>query len=294
MTAVGPGLYLDIPAAVYHADPCDEPSLSSSIANLLLAKTPAHARLAHPRLNPAFKESPTSAMNLGAVAHEILLGKGGGFMVSPFDDYRTKDARAWRDATIASGRTPIKDDDYTAACQMAQAIRRRLAETQEAGRAFLVGDAETVIVWKEMFVTCRAMIDWLDLDDLAIYDLKTTGTGLSDRALQAKIAGGLDLQAAFHLRGLEHVHPEVAGRMVWRWGFIEDEEPFESRVIEMDAMTRAFGDRKAALAIATWRQCLTLDRWPGYPRSVERLPYPAWAEAAWLAREMAEAEEIAA
>jgi hypothetical protein len=144
-----PGLYHNIAASDYHADPCAEPSLSSSIANLLLAKTPAHARLAHPRLNPEVQESPNAAMNLGSVAHEILLGKGGGFSVAPFDDYRTKEARAWRDETIANGRTPIKNDDYVIAGEMAKAVMIRMYSTPNAGRAFLVGDAETVVVWRE-------------------------------------------------------------------------------------------------------------------------------------------------
>lgn len=301
-----PGIYEYMSAKIYHADPCGEPSLSSSIANLLLAKTPAHARLAHPRLNPLIKESSNAAMDLGSVAHELVLGKGRGFEVTPFCDYRTKEARAWRCEAIERGVIPIKADDFDTAEQMATMIRARVAETPGAERAFLDGAAETVVIWRDhagvMYTDgrhpplppddhdtgtlCRAMIDWIDFDRLIIYDLKTTGTGLSDRALQSKIASGLDLQTAFHLRGIEHVKPEVAGRIAWRWVFIEDEAPFESRVVEMDAMSRAFGDRKAALAIKIWHKCLAENRWPGYPREIERLEYPALAESAWLAREM--------
>lgn len=278
-----PGIYYDIAAATYHADPCEEPSLSSSIANLLLEKTPAHARLAHPRLNPLVNRSFNAAMDLGSVAHEIVLGKGGGFEVSPFDDYRTKDARAWRAEAIERGVTPIKADDFAGAEQMATAVRAHIEETPGAESAFLNGASETVVIWRDVAgPMCRAMIDWVDSDRLIIYDLKTTGTGLSDRSLQSKIVGGLDLQAAFHLRGFEHVVPDIAGRVAWRWVFIENEAPFESRVIEMDAMTRAAGDSKASRAIELWRKCLAENDFPGYQRKIEELPYPAWAAGEWL------------
>jgi hypothetical protein len=287
---IGPGVYYDMAAADYHADPCAEPSLSSSIANLLLTKTPAHARLAHPRLNPSFKAPSNAAMDLGSVAHEILLGKGAGFEISPFDDYRTKEARTWRDDALARGVIPIKAGDHDRAQQMADAVREKIVCTRDAVRAFWGGRVETVIVWRDADAVCRAMIDWLSEESFQVYDLKTTGTGLSDRALQSKIASGLDVQAAFYLRGLEHVMPDHAGRFAWRWVFVEDEEPFESRIIELDATTRALGDRKCSWAIETWKRCLWANDWPGYPRKIERLEYPAWAENAWLAREVAESE----
>ena len=41
------GIYT-LSAEAYHADPCPEPSLSASIANVLLQRSPAHARIQHP------------------------------------------------------------------------------------------------------------------------------------------------------------------------------------------------------------------------------------------------------
>lgn len=278
---LGPGIHHDIAAADYHGDPCLEPSLSSSIARLLIEKTPAHARLAHPRLNPFFTHSTTKAMNLGSVAHEILLGKGGGFEISPFDDYRTKEARAWRDDVTMRGKIPIKDQDLSAAVSMADAVRAGLAEIPGAERAIMEGEAETVAIWRDILgPLCRVRIDWLDLAGGVIYDLKTTGTGLSDRSLNAKIAGedtALDMRAAFYLRGVEQLMPEAAGRIAYRWIFVESEAPFEVRVFEMDETTRANGNRKAALSIAKWHECITGDHWPGYPRKIEWPECPAWA-----------------
>ena len=48
-------IHTDISAEAYHADPAPEPSLSSSVAKILVNLSPAHARIAHPRLNPDYR-----------------------------------------------------------------------------------------------------------------------------------------------------------------------------------------------------------------------------------------------
>jgi PDDEXK-like uncharacterized protein DUF3799 len=286
------GLHDDIDAARYHADEFfDEPTLSSGIAGKLLNETPKHARQAHPRLGGLVAKKATREMDLGSVAHEIVLGKGGGYVVSPYDEFRTKEAKAWRDETIESGATPIKDKDFRAAEQMAKSLRAVLAETPDAEDAFMMGRAEAVLLWRDIGgPICRAMLDFWDQP--FVYDLKTTGNGLSDRALRTWIASGLDLQAAFYMRGLETAIPHLAGRVKWRWCFLETEEPFEARVIEMDAATRTFGDRKAALAIEKWRRCLAANDWPGYAREIGRIEYAAWAENNIIAREMEDPDAV--
>jgi PDDEXK-like uncharacterized protein DUF3799 len=277
----GPGLYYSMPAAEYHADPCDEPSLSSSIANILLSATPRHARFAHPRLNPQAKSVSTRVMDLGSVTHELLLGSGSGFEVSPFDDYRTKAGREWREDVIERGKIPIKAAELDAAVGMADSVRRILAEIPGLERALLDGTAEAVAIWRDTLgPMCRTMIDWLDLENGIIYDLKTTGTGIGDRSLTAKIAGentAFDMRASFRQRALDHFFPERAGNFIFRWIFVESSEPFEARVFEADETTRTIGERRAEFAIAKWHECLTTNSWPGYPRKIETPNYPDWA-----------------
>ena len=285
----GPGLY-SMTAAQYHADPCPEPSLSSSIAKVLISQTPRHAWFAHPRLNPAMQErSASAAMDFGTVVHEVLLGKGGGYTISPYDDFRPKVARAWRDDMISAGKTIIKPDDLDRAKDAAAAIWERIARIDACRMAFVEGEgiAETVLIWREGAVWCRAMLDWWD-GAACIHDAKMTGNGLSDYALGRAISGGYDLQAAHYLRGLCVLMPHLAGRFKWRWVFAEMDPPHEVRVIEADGATLTMGEKKRAFALEMWRRCLAADKWPGYPARIERIDYPAFAEAAWLARELAD------
>jgi hypothetical protein len=95
-----PGL-LSVPADQYHADALDDtrPSLSASLACVLLAKSPAHAYVQHPRLNPDFAQPDAKkAWDLGTVAHSLLLeGYANVHVVEGVTDWRTKDAQAERD-----------------------------------------------------------------------------------------------------------------------------------------------------------------------------------------------------
>ncbi len=101
------GIHYDVAAARYHADPCVKPSLSSSIAKILLEKTPRHAWYAHPRLNPDFAANTDTKFDLGSVVHELMLGKGVGYAVIKAADYRAKTAQAARQAAREEGKVPL-------------------------------------------------------------------------------------------------------------------------------------------------------------------------------------------
>lgn len=49
--AVTIGEIIRLPSAEYHADPAPEPSLSATLAKLLISRSPRHAWMASPRLN---------------------------------------------------------------------------------------------------------------------------------------------------------------------------------------------------------------------------------------------------
>jgi hypothetical protein len=281
-----PGLHHDIAAADYHADPCDEPSLSSSIAKIILRDTPRHAWHAHPRLNPAFEPKGESKFDLGSVAHELILGKGGGFDVLPeeFGDYKKGKAQELRDASRLAGRTPILAHQFIDAQEMAGHVGARLAEI---GIHPFALPTETVIVWHDWRdVLCRAMLDAADPEAAIVYDYKSTERGLSDEAIARTIdALGYDLSAGFYLRGLNRVLPDLAGRWRFRWVFFETEEPFEVRVVEATRPTLEIGDRKAAFALARWERCLRSGEWPGWPNKIVAGGLNDFAVDKWINRE---------
>lgn len=301
------GVYDTLTTQQYHADFGVEPSLSSSLAKLLIDKTPRHAFEAHPRLNPHFEPDHDVKFAVGSVAHEIALGKGGGFEILDFADYRKDAAKAARDRAWLAGKTPVLAYQYESAVEMAQAICARLweipdcrplfgARKGEAAQALTAGVGELVLYWRDRGnVLCRAMLDWHGPALDQIWDLKTTGAGLSDEQLaRTAVSFGYDLSAAFYLRGLETLFPELRGRCKFRWIFVEDEAPYEVRVVEPSGEMLAIGARKAALAIEKWRRCMAEGEWPGYPSTIDRLALPGWAETRWLEREAIDPDALTA
>jgi hypothetical protein len=76
MRITQPGIYLDMSAVDYFADPCPSPSLTQSVAKRLIDRSPLHAWTIHPRLNPAFEADDPTKYDIGNIAHRLLLGRG--------------------------------------------------------------------------------------------------------------------------------------------------------------------------------------------------------------------------
>src|ERR1035437_7583389 len=293
-----PGLHLNVPAAEYHADPCANPSLSSSLAKVILGQTPKHAWMKHPRLNPDSQPEADDKFNLGSVVHELMLGRGGGIEIIDANDFKTKEARARRDDARTAGLTPILAHQYAEAQKITISALDALREIPAAANFFSPkAVSEAVAVWVDIGgPLCRAMIDRFSPEEGGtVWDIKTTSAGLSDAALSRTIVNfGYDLSAAFYLRAARALSGELNANTNFRWVFVETEPPFEVRVIKADATTLAMGDRKAATAIAKWQRCKKSGEWPGYPRTIERIEYPPWAETQWLEREITDPDYVRA
>lgn len=289
MTAYAEGFFKDITAEKYHADPCVMPSLSSSVAKHFVFGTARHAWTAHPRLNPDFEPKNDDKFDLGTVAHEFILGKGGGFVALDFENWTTKAAKEAREAVRDCGKTPILLKDFARVDAMGEAANERLSAL---GVDLSKNANECVMVWREGEAWCRSMVDSFD-EGGVIYDLKTTDVGLSDASLARLVVNlGYDLSAGFYARGAVKLFPQLEGKLRFRWIFVETRPPHELRVIEASAMTMEMGARKADHAIRRWSHCTATGEWPGYATRITTLEYPAWAEAQWLEFELAEAQEM--
>lgn len=65
----------------------------------------------------------SSAIDLGQLVHQTVLGGGDKFVVCPFPDYRTKAARDWKELQLASGHIVITQDMKTAAEKIIEHIK---------------------------------------------------------------------------------------------------------------------------------------------------------------------------
>lgn len=289
VTVNGPGIYDAMPAEQYHADPCAEPSLSASIAKVLCSSSAAHARQKHPRLNPQHAEEEAGHFDIGTAAHALLLEGESGVAVVDAPDWRTKAARAARDAARAAGKTPLLARVWADVQAMVNAARAQLdAHTDGGARMFTDGKPEQTLIWQEdNGIWCRARLDWLRTvatrQRFACDDYKSTGTSANpDAWTRGLFSNGFDVQVAFHLRGVKVL---TGADATFQFAVQETYPPFALSVVALgpDAMTIA--EKKRLYAVEHWERCLRKNKWPGYPTRTCWAELPPWEETAWLMKE---------
>lgn len=282
-----PGIY-ELPAEVYHADPVGPaPSLSASIAKKLLGQSPLHANYAHPRLNPEYEREDSERFDLGTAVHAHLLEGETAFAVIDADDWRTKAAKDARELARLAGRVPLLREQWERVQAMAAAARTQLTRFSEPPRPLTGGVAERVLVWyeEELDIWCRARVDYLHDDYRTVDDLKSTGASANPDLWTRTVLWntGFDIQAAFYLRGLAVLTGVDA---TFRFVVQENYEPYALSVIGLEPEALALAEKKRRLAVKLWAECLTTNRWPGYPTRTCYAALPPWLEAQWLEREL--------
>lgn len=270
----------------YHRDPCEHPSLSSSVATELIARSPLHAWAMHPRLNMRFVPEVREMFDLGTAAHAYHLQGETAFVLIEADDWKTKAAREARDYARKCGKLPTLAKYWISIQAMVEALNRKLDGFRDPPRPFTDGKPEQTLIWKEGDAWCRARIDWLHNSHAVIDDLKTTGASANPEAWTRSIFGGPDIQAAFYLRGLRAIFGAEADRAVFRFVVVENFAPFASSVISLGPDALVIAEKKVRLALETWQRCMESDVWEAYPDKTCYASLPPWVEAQWLEREL--------
>jgi hypothetical protein len=281
-----PGIYTGLPVARYFADPAPEPSLTQSLAKLIVAKSPLHAWYAHSRLNPDYKEDDDSKFDLGNTAHTLLIGRGKDVVALDFDHWRTKEAKALREKYRVEGKLAVLGTQYERAQRMVAAAREQL-EHRDKGHLF--GDiegGETVLIWQEKIgrqtIYLRTMVDWLK--DGIFCDFKTTDMSVAPHALGRLMAtAGWNIQAAMAERGLRALG--MARCHHYYFCAQETDAPYSLSIAEMSETALHFGHRQLEVAVRIWARCMRDNRWPSYPLQTITPDLPEWHQAEWLNRE---------
>ncbi len=289
----GAGLYLGVPEAIYHADPCPEPSLSSHVAKTALKFSARHAQEEHPRLRPPAPqpvddedddETPAPARHLliGQAAHSLVLGAGAPVVEMKVRNFKTKDAREARKALLAAGSIPLKTKDYRIAQHMAE-IARPLFKARLGGEFI----PEAMLAWQERGLWRRGLVDGCSPDMRVAGDYKTSGRRCPPAvAAQFVNANGYPFQERFYNRGFDCLDRSGIGRRKFFFMFQEVLEPHAVCFVETDEANRSLADENVAAACNIWDRAMLTGKWPAY--SLE--PYTAtpkpWELQDWEARAM--------
>lgn len=273
-----PARILDISTEAYDADPCQVPSLSQSIASVLLKQSPLHAWSCHPKLG-GIRSKPTAATDDGTVLHKLLLGKGASVEVLNFDNYRTKEAQKKRDEAIEAGRVPYLQAKYDALLEAHTKILANLAALDTP--ISFTGESEVAGTWEEESiggpVQCRCRLDHVFFDRGVIYDVKKAESAHPKAVGRSMMSYGYHIQDAAYRSFLEHLKPEFAGRVEMVFIFIEIEPPYAVNASVIGGAERNIGAQLWRKAVDLWNYCLKSNRWPGYSNRVGVLQAPPWA-----------------
>lgn len=284
-----PGVH-QMDAAAYHADPCPEPSLSSTLAKVMLSQSPLHAWTASQRLNPDYVPVEKKTFDIGRAAHRAILGAGEGYVPIPEEilssDGRasTKEAKAFIADARASGLTPLKADEVAQIDTMMSAAAVKLARI---GITFDPAHSEKCAFAQIDGVWCRAMVDNAPPDGGILWDFKTCESASPEACERAILNYGYDIQAAHYLDTWKAATGEDR---TFRFVFQEKSAPHEICVVELGPDSLIMARKKIARARQMWRVCLDRNEWPGYPPGVHRIELPEWVHSRWLDRESAEAD----
>jgi exodeoxyribonuclease VIII len=256
-----PGIYYDLPAEEYHAQP------GASYSRLKqLARSPAHLK--------AYMDAPneiTTARTIGTVVHQLVLepDRPHWWAVKPEGmSFATKEGKAWRAQQQAT--VFLSEDDWTRCRRMADNILNH----PEAA-PLLVGQSEVSVFGTcEQFdlpVKCR--ID--KVEELALLvDIKTYDDAREHAFRQQVMSMKYYLQAAWYLDLWNAFSPDK------KTGFVnivvEDKAPHNVMVWPMAKRAIEKGREEYNRLLPIYAQCLRSGEWPGYDNTLKELDLPAY------------------
>lgn len=272
------GVYPGIPESVYHADPVEAGSISSTEAKLILD---CPAVLKWRRDHPA---KPRPAFDVGSAVHAKVLGTGPDVAVIDRASSRARRAEKLIATARRAGKIPVAPAVYDQIRACAEAV---LSCPQTAG-VFAHGTPEQSIFCQDPVtgVWMRGRIDWTTTTDrgrTVLVDLKTAPSARPEAF-------------ARHAARLDYAVQREWYRMIWAEAtgetnvdflhvVVSTSEPILVSVIEMDEDYAAIGRSKTRRALDRYAHCLETGQWPGYAPTVHRIGPPAH----YAAQEMAHA-----
>jgi hypothetical protein len=232
--------------------------INQSTLKVLLNHSPAH--YLHAVTNPS---PDTPALVLGRAVHSLVLEPEtfpALYTTSPFKDFRTKEAQAWRDSQTAAILTP---SDWATVQAMANALLALPCLKDWLGDY----QREVTKEWEYRGLPCKGRLDLLSPDGSHVVDIKTTADAYPAAFARSSVNYGYDFQGAFYSL------PTAATRVTFI--AIEKEPPFATGVYTMSPAFLALGRQKVDRAIDILQACLAHNHFPAYGEST--LEAPQWA-----------------
>lgn len=137
----------------------------------------------------------SKAIDLGELAHMFVLGGDAEiFAVSPYSDFRTKEARDWKSKTIAAGKTIVTNDQYDVIAKIVDNIEKHPRSQKLLKGKNVKHEIEMYATAEDIKLRGKADALLIDGDSMIITDIKTTAQ--FDEWKYKSMRRHYDLQAA--------------------------------------------------------------------------------------------------
>lgn len=269
-----PGKYPDIPLEVYHGDCCDGHSVSSTILRAMEEHCPRKAWF-NSYLNsnrPAKKDE--HHFSLGSAMADLFSSgelSAKRFALSPYPEFRTNEAKAWKRQALKDGKYILKKDDLTTLIGM----RDALFEEPLIKQGILAGDVENSIFHKdkETGLWIKARPDTIPADQF-LGDYKSTADA-GKRSIERSIYSyWYNMQLGLSGEVIEN----ALGQKIENYVLIFQEKtpPYLVSIVELSEDYIAHGRVQNRKAIRRFADCLDKDYWPGYDLGEPTIHTPKW------------------
>lgn len=280
MANLGSGVH-KIPIEDYILDPVQEPSLNAGIAHTLLTMSPLHAFMQHPKLNPAHTSDESSRLDIGSIAHALLLEDDSSrVVVIEEDDWRTKAAKEQRDTARATGKLPILSKEYFGIQEMVARAKYAIAKSEFASD-FREATPEQTLVWQHDGIWCRSRPDKATSDWRVLFDYKTvSGSAHPSSFIRSIVKYGYDLQAELGMMGVEDLR---LSQHKPTFVFIVQEInlPYGVSFVTLSPEWQELAHQKLSRAMSIWKGCLRKNMWLGYTSKLAYITPPAYTSIGW-------------
>jgi len=244
-------------------------------------------KVKHDKDNP---KEPTEAMRLGTAYHALLLqgikpvSESEGAEISPYDAYRTKEAKTWRDEKLEKGIKILKEKEAAEMDRENEILTNKLFEMQEPlleldGVTEYLDNAwrESVVLWDKIMpdrsiIKCKAKLDMYREDSDYLIDVKTCGNIAKFDSSARDF--GYYIQALWYAEAVAQLDGKIRPM---QFAVIGTAKPYQAILRKCPDKLLELGRSEINVYTEMWQQCKEADVWPSpYSTECEEIVVPGY------------------
>lgn len=274
-----PGIHESVPFELYRSDDITTKDDKHSVIGKAVSKSLITEFAPDPA---AWKDSPpkasTKAMRAGSLLDCLLTTPQemkSRYAVSPYDSFRTNEAKAWRKEMESECIEVVTQDQIDIATAQANSIIAH----KIAGKLLHGSRRQVAFRHKTKYgFDAKGLIDIVPEDEDTLVDLKTCEPSAleSKRSLQRHIFDWeYHIQAGAYAEGFSIASGQE--RTKFKFIFVSSKAPFRVAVIALPLAAILFGADQYRAGMKRFYECLESDRWPSIWDHEVELDLPQYA-----------------